>query len=155
MNTNRNELRDVGRVLWMPLVCAIPLAMALGSFADLGWLGYRIAYKFGLAIAYPVALCGWLAHRFLVPRLAADMDRAWRNHVIPALCATFVGTLAGASALEWIQPGLLGGPSGVAEVVGLALAISALALLADHAERLARRVQDSFGLARQPWLRHL
>ena len=158
MDRSPQPLRGFVRVLWIPLVGAIPVAALFGTIDWLGWLGYRIAYSFTLMFAYPIALCVWATHAFLLPRVR---QRSWRRRrifvreVLPTTLSALVGALLGVLLLEAMQPGIIGVGLGMAKVLVWTLYFTALTLAASYAFSFHRdaveraRTDEELRLARQ------
>src|SRR5262249_35663616 len=151
-------LRGFLRVLWLPLVGAIPIAALFGTIDWLGWLGYQIAYSYTLMIAYPIALSVWVTNAFLVPR--APMRTTRRRHifvreVLPNTLSALVGALLGVLLLETMQPGIIGVGLGLAKVLVWTLYFTVLTLgvayaLSFHRDAVERaRTDEELRLARQ------
>src|SRR5713101_7111869 len=77
-NTAR-PLREFAYVLWLPIVCSLPIALFFGTLDWLGWLGYVIAYKITLVFTYPIALSVWVTRSFVLPRTPTRSAR--RRHI--------------------------------------------------------------------------
>ncbi|MEQ1832414.1 MAG: PP2C family protein-serine/threonine phosphatase [Candidatus Eisenbacteria bacterium] len=153
-------LRGFLRVLWIPLVAAVPIAVVFGTLDWIGWLGYRIGYVVALFFCYPVALCVWLTTTFLFPaRSATSVSGARRRHVwvreiLPTTVSAVVGALLGVAIMELLQPGSIGSGLAVAQVVMFTLLFMALALAASFAVSFHRdsveraRTDEELRLAR-------
>lgn len=155
MDRSPQPLRGFLRVLWIPLVVALPIAIVFGTLDWIGWLGYRIGYEIALCFAYPIALCVWLTNAFLVPRAASALTRRrriWLREVMPTTLSALVGALVAVRVFEWLQPGSIGGALAVAQVLMFTVFFTALAITASYAVSFHR---DSVEQARtEEELRH-
>ena len=129
-------VRGFLRVLWIPLVVALPIAMVFGTLDWIGWLGYRIGYEIALCFAYPIAMCVWVTKTFLVPRAASLQTRRrriWLREVLPTTVSALVGALIAVGVFERLQPGSIGGALALAQILMFTVLFTALAITTTYA----------------------
>jgi serine phosphatase RsbU (regulator of sigma subunit) len=158
VKNSARPLRGFAHVLWLPLVCSLPIALFFGTLDWLGWLGYLIAYQLALVFTYPIALAVWITRAFVVPRNRARSPlrrRIWSREVLPTTISALVGALAGIGILEAMQSGTVRGALTVVQILMFTLLFSALALavtyaIAFHGDSVERtRTDAELRLARQ------
>ena len=154
----RSPFQGLSRVLWMPLIWAMPVALLFGTLEWMGWIGYRIAYSFTLFFAYPVALFVWFTRTFLVPKPAAEtrrLRRIWFFEVLPTTLASLAAVLAAGLLLEKMQPGIIGTRLAFTQLMVFGLFFVALVLAISYASAFHRdaveraQTDEELRLARQ------